>query len=89
MAFTIKTTKTVFGNMRVHVLSCTADAATQSIESGMDHVYGFSMTPISMATFSSHSAWANSAAAGTSTGGVIGVTGVASGDEFYLIVYGK
>lgn len=88
MAWTISKQKTVFGNMRVHIMSCTADAATQNIETGLSKVYGHSLSPISMATAQSYSLWSNSGAAGTSLAGILGASGFASGDEMYITVYG-
>lgn len=88
MAYTINRTKTAFGNMRVSIMSCTADAATQNIQSGLDRVIGVTMTPVSMATFNSHSMYPNVLAAGTASAGYVSVTGLASGDEFHLVCFG-
>ena len=42
MAFTASSiVKTVFGDMRVHVVRYTADAATQAIDSGLDFAETF------------------------------------------------
>ena len=89
MAFTINTVKkSVTGDLRMHILSCTADAATQNIETGLDRVYAAQMTPISMATAQSHSFYKNSLSAGTAAAGFVSITGVASGDEFEVVCWG-
>ena len=89
MAFTVaKLKESVVGDMRFQVLSCTADAATQAIDTGLDYVFGVAFAPQSMAS-SPHSIRANQGAAGTALVGQIAVTGVASGDEFYLTVWGR
>jgi hypothetical protein len=89
MAFTVaKIHEGVNGNSRFQVLSCTADAATQAIDTGLDYIYGIAFAPQSMAS-SPWSLRANEGVAGTSTNGTIGVTGVASGDVFYITVWGR
>ena len=88
MAYTINTVKkTVMGDMRVHILSCSADATTQNIETGLDRVYGFSLGPVSM-TAITWTALPNVLAAGTASAGYISVTGVTATDEFQLICFG-
>lgn len=89
MAFTVaKIKESVVGDMRFQVLSCTADAATQAVDTGLDYIYGVAFAPQSMAS-SPWSLRANEGAAGTSTNGSIGITGVASGDVFYVTVWGR
>jgi len=90
MAFTVSTTAddTIFGNARVRYLRVTADGATEALSTGLDVVYSVSYTPQSMAT--ALAAFAiNEGVAGTATNGAIGITGVASGDEMLLVVYGR
>ena len=89
MAFTVNRKKHTCGDMRMMILSCTADAATQTIETGLNNVVGFSMTPISMTSNTSSTIYPNQGAEGTATAGVMGVSNVTSGDEFMLIVYGN
>lgn len=89
MAFTVATIhEDVHGKSRFKVMSCTADAATQTIDTGFDAVYGIAVTPKSMTT-SAAKFEINQGAAGTAIAGSVSVTGVASGDEFYLNVYGR
>jgi len=78
------------GNKRVHVLSCTADAATQNVDSGLEIIDHFLITAQSISTAGDNPAvYANSGAAGTSIAGTLGCSGFTSGDVFYLKVYGR
>jgi len=76
------------GPKRVHVLSCTADAATQAVETGLDVVDHFMVSPQSGAT-AALVAYANSNASGVQSFGVIGFSAAASGDVFYVYAYGR
>ena len=88
MAFTVSTVKdSVFGDMRVKVLSITADAATQNVDSGLSRIYGHALGPLSMTTASAK-LYINSLTTGTAAAGYIAVSGVASGDVFILTVWG-
>ncbi len=90
MAFTVTRTKnTVHGNDRVVQLAVTADAATQTIETGLALIYGISVTPVSMASHGSHTFQVNSGASGVKALGYVGVSGLTSGDHFYLVAYGR
>lgn len=87
MAYTVERHKTVFGNKRAVGLKISADAATQTVETGLERVEWFSVGPSSMATVNVNIA-ANSNASGVQSYGVVGLSGLTSGDEFYLTVYG-
>lgn len=87
MAFTVSKTQTVFGNQRTVIMEVTADAATQTIETGLKKVIGFSYAPKSMNTSNVHMA-INSNASGVASQGVFTVTGCTSGDNFFVTVYG-
>ena len=88
MAYTVAyTKKTVMGDMRVHILSCTADGATSDIDTGLDRVIGFCPNPVSMST-SSYAAYQNQLVSATSAAGYVAVTGMTSADEFQLICFG-
>lgn len=80
--------KTVFGNERVHHYSMVADAATAAIDTGFDFIYSAQLTFQSAAS-GNQSLRINQLAAGTSTAGYIAITGVASGDEMFVTVYGR
>jgi hypothetical protein len=88
MAFTVVNKRHNCGDLNMVILSCTADAATQTIETGLKNVLGVAWSPISMATASSHSLYFNSNCSGTRSMGVLAVTGVASGDEFCVVCFG-
>ncbi len=89
MAFTVtKLSDTVFGNKRVTAFSVLADAATQAISTGHRYVDFVQVTPKSC-TSAAFKTKINVNASGTAANGTVAVTGVASGDEFYMTVYGK
>lgn len=89
MAWTLNKKLTVFGDMRVMIISATADAATQNVDTGLDNIHGFSVGPISMKSTNSWRVAPNSHASGTEAFGYLGCSGFTSGDEVYFVVYGK
>ncbi len=89
MAYTVTVlAKTVHGNERVHHLHVLADAATQNINTGLDRVFSYSLGIASMTAVTSHF-YINSGAGGTALNGYIGASGLTSGDEFYMTVFGR
>jgi len=89
MAYTVVTAdKTVFGNSRVHQLVVTADAATGTIDTGMDVLTGAHLTAKSAAS-TTINLKINELAASTASAGSIAITGATSGDDFYLTVFGR
>ena len=89
MAFTATVDKkTVFGDERIIHYSITADAATAAIDTGLDTVIAVSCAPKSMAS-APYSIKCDELAAGTAAAGYIAITGVASGDDLYVTVYGR
>ena len=91
MAFSVSVVeKTVLGNKNVVVLSCVADAASDSFRTGLPNVDFVQFTPRSMSTGASGGAKIknNILTAGTAAPGYIAVTGITSGDHFYLTVFG-
>ena len=87
MAYTVTKTQSVFGNERVVHMEVTADAATQTIETGLKNVIAISYAPKSMNTSNIHIS-TNSNASGVQSFGVVAVTGNTSGDNFFITVYG-
>jgi hypothetical protein len=88
MAWTVSVVKkTVFGDMRVNHLKCTADAATYNVETGLSKILGVSVCPGSLST-AGIKAYANSGAGGTSLAGILGCSGFVSGDVMYVTVFG-
>ena len=88
MAFTIGREKTVFGNKQVVLLSCSVDSASGNVDTGLSVVDSFALGPISMAT-SAIKLKRNVGSGATSRPGIINVDGAASGDVFFLHVYGR
>lgn len=89
MAFTgTVVNKTVFGDKRVNFLTVTADAATGSVATGLDIVEHIAVAPKSLTTGAIKLA-INELTSGTGAAGTIAVTGMTSGDEFFLTVYGR
>ena len=89
MAFTATVDKkTVFGDERVIHYTITADAATGVIDTGLGTVVAVQASPASMAS-APFSIKKDELAAGTASAGSIAITGVASGDEIYVTVYGR
>lgn len=80
MAFTVAKEDSVFGNKAVAFCVVTADAASGTIPTGLSRIASVSLAPLSMAT----SAIKMAVSAGTVT-----VSNAASGDAFYLTVYGS
>ena len=87
MAFTVTGKTTVFGDQRVRILDILADAATQTVETGLKAIAGFSVGCQSCTT-ASIKIYANSNASGVLSAGVLGISGAASGDRFFVTVYG-
>lgn len=88
MAFTVSTSHTVFGNKRVVGAKVTADAASDTIDVGLGTIDFISYAPLSMTT-ALIVLRPNATAANSSSLGKIGISGVASGDAFYIVAYGQ
>lgn len=89
MAYTVtKAQTTTFGNQRVWQGVVTADATTGVVSFGFQHIYHVQATAKSAASAPNLFS-ANETATGTESQGDLAITGVASGDDFYLIVYGR
>lgn len=90
MAYTVTRYKTVFGDKRAVGLKVTTDAATQTIETGLSVIEWFSMGNLaSMASQTGRYVFINSSASGVATPGVLGCSGFAVGDDFYVTVFGR
>lgn len=89
MAYTVTATnKTVFGDQRVHTYEITADAATAEIATGLEYVSHIQPAVQSAASFGAY--WArNVLTAATASNGTVTVTGAASGDTYFLTVFGR
>lgn len=80
MAFTVTKVTSVFGNQKVDLCTVTADAASGTIPTSVGAVNGLALCPLSMAT---------SAIKVSVSGGTVTVSNAASGDAFYLTVFGR
>lgn len=88
MAFTIGR-ENVLANKREVILSCSVDSASGNIDTGLSVVDGFGgLTPVSMAT-AAIVLKRNVGSGATSRPGIVNINGAASGDVFFLHVYGR
>lgn len=89
MAFTATILKRdVHGSEAVVHYLVTADGATGSIATGLGTVTAAHIAPKSMAS-APFAVRCDEGVASTAIAGTVGVTGVTSGDAFYLTVYGR
>ena len=89
MAWTNTVVKqTVFGDERVIHYDCLADAATAEIVTGLNTITQVQVTYMSAAS-GNMSFRKNVGVASTAAAGSVSATGCASGDEYYITVYGK
>lgn len=90
MAWTVTRYQSVFGNKRVVGLKCTADAATQNVDTGLSVIEWYSIGGFnSMASQTGRYVFANSNATGIATNGQLGCSGFAIGDDIYITVFGR
>lgn len=80
MAFTVTKEESVFGNKAVAMCTVTADAASGTVPTGVSRIVSVALAPLSMAT---------SAVKLSVSGGTVTVSNAASGDAFYLTVFGS
>ena len=88
MAYTVTKINTTFGNKKVVGIKLTADAATQTVETGLSVIEWHSIGYGSMAS-QGVKVFINSNASGVQSNGVLGCSGFASGDDMYVTVYGR
>jgi 3-dehydroquinate synthase class II len=88
MAYTVARHKTVFGDKAVVGITLDADAATQTIETGLKKIDFHSVSYVSMSTIVGVKVAVNSNASGVQSYGVIAVSGAASGDRLCVTVFG-
>jgi len=89
MAFTQTVVKkTVVGDLRMNIISCTAAGVTEAnIETGLDNVLGYVISSASMVT-STYVATRNVGSTATALAGILGVSGLTAGDAFQVICFG-
>lgn len=88
MAWTVTRKKHVFGDLRAVTLKLSADAATQTVETGLKNIEAFAYGPSSMTTNANFNIAINSNASGVQSYGVLGCSGFSSGDVLYVTVFG-
>jgi hypothetical protein len=89
MAWTVTQYPTVFGNKRVVGLKLTADAATQTVETGLSVIEWYATGDRSSMATAGVKIYINSNASGVQSMGVLGCSGFAAGDDIYVTVYGR
>lgn len=87
MAYTVTRKISAFGDQRVAMLQITADAGTQTVETGMKYVNAFIVGNSSGC--SGWKIWANSNASGINSAGVLGISNATSGDQCFIVVFGR
>lgn len=88
MAWTVTRYKTVFGDKRVVGLKCTADAATQNVETGLSVIEWYQVGHLASMASAAPKVFPNSGAGGTALAGILGCSGFATGDDIYFTVFG-
>ena len=89
MAFNVGVNhKMNLGNKRVHLISCSVDSASGNIATGLSVVDHVAISPISMAT-AAIIMKKNIGSGATAVNGTININGAATGDVFFLTVYGR
>lgn len=76
------------GNQKVQSWFLESDSATLELNTGLGVIEGVSATPASAAS-SPFSVKANSTSGTTTVNGQVAITGVTSGDDIYLTVWGR
>lgn len=91
MAYTVTTIrKTVHGNERVAHFQVAADANSGAVsDTGMGFADCVAFSPVSMSSASEPKFKVNLNASAATANGTIFVSGVTSGDVFFLTVYGR
>lgn len=90
MAWTITKEATALGNKRVILIDAVSDAAETNLATGLGYVthYSIGIKSCSTGTALPHVAL-NKNSSGTASNGTIGISGCTSGDEFYIIAFGR
>lgn len=89
MAWTTTVTdKTTFGNQKIIQYALTADSATLELNTGLGTVTHLQWSPRTVTT-AAIKVFQNVLSAGTASNGYIAITGAASADQIFLIVFGR
>lgn len=88
MAFTINREQFNAGSKRGVLISCSVDSASGNVDTGLSIIDGFSVTAVSMATDGANFK-ANVGSGATARPGILNVNSAASGDSFFIVVFGR
>jgi len=89
MAYAVTRYNSVFGDKRVVGLKITADAATQTIETGLSVIEWYQVGNLSSMASAAPKVHINSNASGVKSMGVLGCSAFTSGDDIYITVFGR
>lgn len=79
--------KNVVGKLRQHIISCSVDAASANIDTGLSKIFGHAVGCVSMTT-AGVTMKRNIGSGATARGGIMNINSAVSGDVFMLTVYG-
>lgn len=90
MAWTVTKEATALGNKRVILIDATSDSAEVNMATGLGYVthYSIGIKSCSTGTALPHVAL-NVNSSGTASNGTIGISGVTSGDSYFIVAYGR
>jgi hypothetical protein len=90
MAWTVSKEATALGNKRVVLASVTSDSSEANLDLGLAYIshYTLGIASCSTGTALPHVA-INKNSSGTAANGILGISGVTSGDALFLTVYGR
>jgi hypothetical protein len=88
MAWTVNKTNMLIGNKRAVSLDITTDSAEATLDTGLSWVEGFTIGIVSANT-APHWVATNSGSTGTAIAGYLGCSGFTSGDDLFIMVYGR
>lgn len=80
--------KNVTGKLRQHIISCSIDAASANIDTGLAFIVSYSLGVVSMTT-AGVTMKRNVGSGATSRPGILNVNSAVSGDVFHIIAYGR
>ena len=80
--------RTVQGNKAVQVYECSSTVATGTIATGLNSVTYYTVAPISF-TAGELKIRKNQNSVGGAANGTVAISGMTSGDDFYIVVYGS
>jgi hypothetical protein len=88
MAWTTTRQQISMGNKLAYNIEVTTDGADSVIDTGLSWVEGFTLGVVSCNT-APHWVATNSGTTGTALAGYLGCSGFTSGDNFFVLVYGR